>query len=243
MVSKVGSVLVRPGSAGYPPGLDGLEHPPPIYVKGTLVDRPHIAIVGTRQCTRYGVELAERFGRCLAAIGWVTVSGLARGIDTAAHRGMLNRAGVGVAILGCGIDVVYPRSNQGILNGILGAGGAVISEYPGQVPPERWRFPARNRLIAAMSAATVVVESAITGGALITASLAAEMGRPVFAVPGDVDRPASVGTNQLIRDGAIPVFGPEDLIEALSLELGVGQVRASGSGDGTGDPSPESFNN
>lgn len=213
--------FLDPQAPEYPAGLRDLEQPPGIFVRGQLVARPHIAVVGTRRCTRYGIELAESFGRTFADIGWVTVSGLARGIDTAAHRGTLEGGGVGLAVLGSGIDVVYPRSNTPILDGLLSSGGAVISEYPAGTPPDRWRFPARNRIIAAMSSAVVVVESAVTGGALITASLAAELGRPVFAIPGDVDREASVGTNLLIRDGAIPVFGPFDLVEALSLELGV----------------------
>ncbi len=212
---------LRPGSEGYPPGLDDLEDPPPVYIHGELTSRPHIAVVGTRKCTRYGIDLAEAFGHLLATVGWVTVSGLARGIDTAAHRGTIAGGGVGLAVLGCGIDIVYPKSNTRILHDVLALGGAVVSEYPGSTPPDRWRFPARNRLIAAMSSAVVVVESAMTGGSLITATLAAEIGRPVFAVPGDVDRVASVGTNRLIRDGAIPVMSPADLVEALSVELGV----------------------
>ncbi len=210
---------LRPGSDDYPVGLDDLEDPPLLYGKGSLVDLPHVAIVGTRKCTRYGIDLAESFGRHLADIGWVTVSGLARGIDAAAHRGSTAGLGIGLAVLGSGIDTVYPKENRPILDALLEAGGAVVSEYPGNTPPDRWRFPARNRIIAAMSAAVVVVESAITGGAQITATIAAEIGRPVFAVPGDVDRPASTGTNNLIRDGAIPVFGPADLVAELSLAL------------------------
>jgi DNA processing protein len=198
-----------------------LERPPPIFLRGRLVDRPHIAVVGTRRCTSYGSQIAADFGRYLAQAGWVTVSGLARGIDAAAHHGTLQAHGSGLAVLGCGIDTVYPKSNSGLLRGLLDTGGAVVSEYPDFTPPDRWRFPARNRIIAAISAAVVVVESAVTGGALITATLAAEIGRPVFAVPGDIDRPASVGTNLLIRDGAVPVLGPADLGQALALELGV----------------------
>lgn len=216
-----GARELDPGSPGYPVGLLDLERPPRIHVRGELVDRPHIAVVGTRRCTRYGMQIAAEFGRYLSRAGWVTVSGLARGIDAAAHQGTLEGRGLGVAVLGCGIDIVYPKSNTDLLRGLLDGGGAVVSEYPGSTPPEKWRFPARNRLIAAMSAAVVVVESAVTGGALITATLGAEMGRPVFAIPGDIDRQASVGTNLLIRDGAVPVLGPADLMQALALELGV----------------------
>ncbi len=212
--------LVQPSASDYPVGLLDLEDPPPIYVQGDLVDQTGVAVVGTRRCTRYGIDLAESFGAMAARSGWTTVSGLARGIDAAAHRGCLRAMGHAVAILGSGIDVCYPKENLGIYQGILDLGGAVISEYPPGTPPDRWRFPARNRLIAALSAAVVVVEAAEKGGALITARLAAEAGRAVLAVPGDVDREASAGSNRLIRDGAIPVFGADDLREELSLLIG-----------------------
>lgn len=191
-----------------------------MWVLGELAETKSVAVVGTRRCTRYGVDLAESFGSAIARSGWSTVSGLARGIDTAAHRGCLRTSGHAVAVLGSGIDVCYPKENEGLYKRILDLGGAIVSEYPEGTPPDRWRFPARNRLIAAMSNAVVVVEAAVTGGALITARLAAEIGRPVFAVPGDVDRTASEGCNRLIRDGAFPVLGPSDLIEELSLILG-----------------------
>jgi DNA processing protein len=134
-------------------------------------------------------------------------------------------------VLGSGIDVCYPRENQSIYDQILDTGGAIVSEYPPGTPPDRWRFPARNRIIAAISAAVVVVEAARAGGALITARLAAEIGRPVFAVPGDVDRVASAGCNLLIRDGAQPVLGAADLIEELSLILGPPRTASLGAVD------------
>lgn len=212
--------LVVPGEPGYPPGLMDLEKPPPLYVRGSVPSGVCIAVVGTRRCTRYGLEIAGSIGRRIATAGWVTVSGLARGIDAAAHRGTVEAGGRGVAILGSGLDHLYPRENAPLAGELVGLGGAVVSEYPAGTPPDRWRFPARNRLIAAMALAVVVVESKLVGGAQITAVLAAEMGRPVFAVPGDVGREASEGTNQLIRDGAIPIFGAEDLIAELSLLTG-----------------------
>ncbi len=212
--------LVTPTAGGYPQGLADLEAPPPIFVAGELHEHPGVAVVGTRRCTRYGLDLADSFGSAIARSGWTVVSGLARGIDAAAHRGCLRSAGHAVAILGCGIDVCYPKENQALYDGILEAGGAIVSEYPPGIPPDRWRFPARNRLIAAISGAVVVVEAGEKGGALITARLAAEIGRPVFAVPGDVDRQASVGCNLLIRDGAIPALGSDDLMEGLTLILG-----------------------
>lgn len=213
-------VRLSPDSEGYPRGLFDVEEPPAIYVTGSLSEEPAVAVVGTRKCTGYGVGLAESFGGVLAGAGWTTVSGLARGIDAAAHRGTLRAGGRGVAVLGTGVDVIYPRENLPIYERLLELGGAVISEYPNGTPPDRWRFPARNRIIAAISAAVVVVEAAQKGGALITARLAAEIGRPVFVVPGDVDRTASEGCNRLIKDGAHPVLGPADLIEELSLVIG-----------------------
>lgn len=216
----LGHRLIQKTSAEYPVGLGDLEDPPSLFVEGKLGEMPGVAVVGTRRCTRYGIDLAEAFGVAIARSGWTTVSGLARGIDAAAHRGCLRDGGHAVAVLGSGIDVCYPEENRPILDEILAEGGAVVSEYPPGTPPDRWRFPARNRIIAAMSSAVVVVEAAKTGGALITARLAAEIGRPVFVVPGDVDRPASEGCNLLIRDGANPVLGAADLIEELSLSLG-----------------------
>lgn len=211
---------LTPGAPGYPDGLADLEDQPTLYLAGEMPNAPAVAIVGTRRCTRYGVDLAEACGAAVARSGWVTVSGLARGIDAAAHRGSLRASGGAVAVLGSGIDVCYPRENRPIFDQIIADGGAILSEYPPGTPPDRWRFPARNRIIAALSRVVVVVEAARTGGALITARLAAEIGRPVFAMPGDVDRPASEGCNLLIRDGAFPVLGDADLIEELSLILG-----------------------
>lgn len=212
--------LIPVSADEYPVGLRDLEDAPPIYVLGELREPSGVAIVGTRRCTRYGVDLAESFGAAVAGAGWTTVSGLARGIDAAAHRGALRDAGHAVAVLGSGIDVCYPKENRPIYDRILAERGAIVSEYEPGTSPARWRFPARNRLIAAMSAAVVVVEAARTGGALITARLAAEIGRPVFVVPGDVDRWASEGCNRLLRDGAHPVLGSEDLLEELGLVLG-----------------------
>ncbi len=212
--------LSHPDSENYPVGLGDLEDPPPVYVFGVLRADPAVAVVGTRRCTRYGVSLAESFGGVLSAVGWTVVSGLARGIDAAAHRGTLDAGGHAVAVLGSGVDIWYPAENRPLYQRIIDHGGALISEYPSGTPPDRWRFPARNRLIAAISSAVVVVEAGEKGGALITARLAAEIGRPVLVVPGDVDRPASAGCNRLIRDGAYPVLGSDDLIEELSLLLG-----------------------
>lgn len=172
-----------------------------------------VAIVGTRRCTAYGRRLARAFGVACAEQGWAVVSGLARGIDGAAHEGALAADGLAVAVLGAGSDVRYPREHTRLHDGIIASGGTVLTEYPPGTPPQGWRFPPRNRIISGMSAAVVVVESAVTGGSLGTAAHAVEQDRLVFAVPGDVDRVASVGCNLLIRDGAIPVLGADDLVE------------------------------
>ncbi len=208
------------GDAEYPVPLAAVADPPDVlFVQGRLPIGPCVAVVGTRRSTAYGRGLARAFGRAIAAAGWVLCSGLARGIDGEAHRGTLDAGGVGVGVLGCGSDVVYPREHDGLVSG-LSTRGAIVTEYPPGTPPHGWRFPPRNRIISGLSRVVVVVEAAATGGALVTAARAAEQGREVFAVPGDVDRESSLGCNLLIRDGAIPVLGAADLIEALSLVLG-----------------------
>lgn len=214
----LGIDVVLRGDPGYPAHLDRFEDAPDLlFVRGDLPAMPGVGIVGTRRCTAYGLELSEAYGRVAAEIGWPVVSGLARGIDGAAHRGMVQAGGRGIAVLGCGIDVTYPREHRLLGNQILECGGAIVSEYPPGSRPDAWRFPPRNRIIAGLSAAVVVVEAGRTGGALITAVKAAEYGIPVFAMPGDVDRASSEGTNRLIRDGAFPVFDPEDLVAELDL--------------------------
>jgi len=191
-----------------------------LFRKGPLSEEARVAIVGTRQCTEYGRRLAFEWASACAEAGWVVVSGLARGIDAAAHRGALAVGGRTVAVLGCGPDVRYPRQHAGLHREIVDRGGAVVTEYPPGAEPLPWRFPPRNRIISGLSAAVVVVESAASGGSLSTAARAVAQGRMVFAVPGDVDRVASVGCNRLIRDGAVPVLGADDLVEALSLVRG-----------------------
>lgn len=212
--------VMAPDGPDYPVGLLDLEDPPQLYVIGETTTAPAVAVVGTRRCTRYGLNLADSFGHALSRAGWTTVSGLARGIDAAAHRGTLQGPGEAVAVLGSGVDVVYPVENADLYQAILRSGGAIMSEYPPGTRPDRWRFPARNRIIAGIASAVVVVEAGEKGGALITARLAAELGRPVFVVPGDIDRPASIGCNRLIRDGAHPVLGVDDLLAEIELVLG-----------------------
>lgn len=220
-LSAAGFRLVSVDEDEYPPVLSMLPDAPEVlFVRGRLRAERGVAVVGTRRCTAYGKALAEQYGRVIGTAGWELVSGLARGIDVAAHRGTVGAAAVGVAVLGCGLDVDYPRGHRPIADRLVELGGGVVSEYPPGSIPEPWRFPPRNRIIAGLARAVVVVEAAVTGGALITASLALDYGRPVFAVPGDVDRATSRGCNLLIRDGAHPVLDPADLVAELELVLG-----------------------
>jgi DNA processing protein len=188
-----------------------------LFTRGIGSGRPSLGIVGTRACTAYGLELAELYGLVAAQRGWSVVSGLARGIDGAAHRGAVGAGGHCHAVLGSGVDVIYPAAHRRLYRSILDTGGIISSEFPPGTPPEAWRFPTRNRIIAGCSDILLVVEAGVKGGALITARIALDYGVPVYGVPGDVDRSTSVGTNLLIRDGAFPILGPEDLGEVLDL--------------------------
>ncbi len=215
-------VLVR-GSPGYPSALDGAPSAPPYLVvagRAEVLDAPSVAVVGTRRATATGLEVARRLGAELAEAGLNVVSGMARGIDAAAHRGTLGSGsapgvGAAVAVLGCGIDVVYPGDNSALYADLL-EGGVLVSQYGLGVRPEKWRFPERNRTIAGLSLAVVVVESYETGGALSTVAAANEAGREVYAVPGSVLNPAASGSNQLIVDGAAPVRSADDVLSLLS---------------------------
>jgi DNA processing protein len=228
-LATAGVVALAGDDPGFPARLSGRPDAPLlVFVRGSVPDAPTVAVVGTRKCTAYGRRLAHAYGAAIAVAGWVLVSGLARGIDGAAHRGTVSERGRGVAVLGCGLDVPYPREHETLASELARHAGAVISEYPLGTPPEAWRFPPRNRVISGMADAVVVVEAGVKGGALITAGTALEQGVPVFAVPGDVGRDASRGTNLLIRDGAHPVLDPIDLIEALALVVGPPVTSASG---------------
>jgi DNA processing protein len=210
----------------YPPLLAELHDPPAaIHVRGDteILEEPAVAIVGARSCSSYGAGVARELARELARAGVVVVSGLARGIDGEAHRGTLEGGGRTVAVLGCGIDRDYPRSHSELARRIR-EHGAVVSEYPPGVEPAPWRFPARNRIIAGLCAATVVVEARERSGALITADFALELGRDVFAVPGEITSALSAGTNDLLRQGAAPLLSAGDVLEALGLESAVRQL-------------------
>ena len=205
---------------GYPPLLSELHDPPAtLFLRGEAdaVLAPGVAVVGARSCSAYGAQVARALARDLASAGLVVVSGLARGVDGEAHRGALEGGGRTVAVLGCGIDRDYPRSHAELARRIV-ASGAVVSEYPPGVEPAPWRFPARNRIIAGLSLATVVVEARERSGALITADFALELGRDVFAVPGEITSGLSAGTNDLLRQGAAPLTAVRDVLEALGIE-------------------------
>jgi DNA processing protein len=212
---------VARGERLYPPHLAELHDPPArLHLRGLgpeILTRPAVAIVGARSCSRYGAQVARDLARELAASGVVVISGLARGIDGEAHRGALAGGGLTVAVLGCGIDRDYPRSHAELARRVA-ASGLIVSEYPPGVEPAPWRFPARNRIVAGLARATVVVEARERSGALITADFALELGRDVFAVPGEITSALSKGTNDLIRQGAIPLLGADDVLEALGHE-------------------------
>jgi DNA processing protein len=220
----------------YPALVAELHDPPPrLFVRGAaleLLSAPAVAVVGSRSCSPYGAQVARMLGRELACAGVAVVSGLARGIDGEAHRGALEAGGPTVAVLGCGIDRDYPRSNAGLARRIVES-GLVVSEYPPGVEPAPWRFPARNRIIAGLARATVVVEARERSGALITADFALELGREVFAVPGEITAALSAGTNHLLRQGAAPLLSADDVLAALGLErptappAAVGEVAAA----------------
>lgn len=205
----------------YPRLLKEIYNPPPIlYVKGTLPDNNDIciAIVGTRNPSLYGMKMAERFAEQLSSYGIVVVSGMARGIDTAAHRGALKTGGKTVAVTGCGFKYCYPAENLSLSKDIAKT-GAVITEFPSYIKPKPENFPQRNRIISGMCKGVFVIEAGQKSGALITANLALEQGRDVFALPGRAEDLTSKGTNQLLKEGAILVENVEDILEVLNLEI------------------------
>jgi DNA processing protein len=223
-LSRRGLRFLPRSDSAFPRLLRAIHDPPPgLFVRGTagldLLDRPAVAIVGARACSAYGEHVARMLGRELAAAGLVVVSGLARGVDGAAHRGALEAGGLTVAVLGCGVDRTYPAAHTELASRIA-ASGLVVSEYPPGVEPAPWRFPARNRIVAGLARATVVVEAREGSGALITADFALEEGREVFACPGEITSALSAGTNALLRLGATPLTRADDVLEALGVEAG-----------------------
>jgi DNA processing protein len=203
----------------YPAHLKQIDQPPPVlYLKGEIVpeDTWAVAIVGTRAVTAYGRQVTEEIATTLAHNGVTIVSGLARGVDAVAHSAALKAGGRTLAVLGSGVDRIYPPEHRSLAEKIFSQ-GAVLSDYAPGTPPESANFPPRNRIISGLSLAVVVIEAAETSGALITASFAAEHGRDVFAVPGNIYAPQSKGTNRLIANGARPLLSVKDLLDALDL--------------------------
>jgi DNA processing protein len=216
-VARFGVQVLRLGTPEYPATLATIPDPPHLlYVRGALsaADARAVAIVGSRQCTSYGVRIAERLGSGLARAGYTIVSGLARGIDGAAHRGALQAKGRTLAVLAGGLSKIYPPEHADLAREVE-ASGALLSEASMSMTPLAEMFPARNRLISGLSKGVIIVEAAERSGALITARLAGEQGRLVFAVPGPVDSLASAGTLKLLRDGATLIRGVEDVLEEL----------------------------
>ncbi len=208
-------------AAAFPRGLAAIFDPPVgLFVHGdediALLESPAVAIVGARSCSPYGSSVARTLGRELAGAGLVVISGLARGVDGEAHRGALESGGTTIAVLGCGVDRVYPAAH-GELARRVAERGLIVSEYAPGVEPAPWRFPARNRIIAGLAEATVVVEARERSGALITADLALEGGREVFAVPGEITSALSAGTNALLRIGATALTSSTDVLEAFGI--------------------------
>ena len=207
----------------YPKNLLQINDPPPIiYKKGTIVkkDEKALAIVGTRKASHYGLSVARRLASEIASLGITIVSGMAYGIDTAAHEGALGAGGRTFAVLGCGVNVVYPPENFELAKKIIET-GCLISEFSPDDPVENWKFPARNRIISGLSLGTIVIEGGYKSGAMITAKLALEQGREVFAVPGNIEFEQSKGLHWLIKQGAKLIEGIDDILDELTHVLNI----------------------
>ncbi len=218
---SMGVIVLTWDDEAYPNSLKQIDQPPPVlYTLGQLLpeDEWAVAIVGTRRVTSYGRQVAEDVATTLAHNGVTVVSGLARGVDSIAHQAALNAGGRSLAVLGSGVDIVYPPENRKLAAQLVEQ-GALVSDYALGTPPDGLNFPPRNRIISGLSKAVIIVEAGDTSGALITATFAAEQGRDVFAVPGNINAPQSRGTNRLIRDGAQPLLNPQDVLEALNLTM------------------------
>ena len=223
--------FVPRSSPDFPPLLRAIHDPPAgLFLRGVaepeLLSRPAVAIVGARASSGYGASVARSLGRELSAAGLVVVSGLARGIDAETHRGALDAHGATVAVLGCGIDRDYPTAHAELARRVAEA-GLIVSEYAPGVEPAPWRFPARNRIVAGLCVATIVVEARERSGALITTDLAMEEGREVFAVPGEITSALSAGTNALLKLGAAPLTSAADVLASLGIEPEAGAAERS----------------
>ncbi len=227
-IAAAGARVLTWESPDYPHLLREISAPPPVlYVKGTITEKDAwaVSVVGTRRTSDYGREVTRRLTGALARNGITIVSGMARGIDGEAHRAALKAGGRTIAVLGCGIDRVYPPEYRKLAQEIA-AHGALVSDYPLGTKPEGKNFPPRNRIISGLSLGVLIVEAGVRSGALITADYAAEQGRDVFAVPGSILAHGHAGTNALIQDGAKVVLGPGDILEELNLTMVAEQVEA-----------------
>lgn len=214
-----GRVVVQ-GEPGYPARLTPLPQAPELlYVRGELDDRPAVAVVGSRHDTRYGRQMAFDIASGLARAGVTVVSGLARGIDTAAHRGALAGGGKTIAVLGGGFSNLYPPENKDLAEKIVQTGGALVTEYPPDATPLPFHFPLRNRIISGLSDGVLLIEAALKSGTLSTVNHALSQGRPVFALPGNVDAPGSALPLKLLKEGAVLCTGARDILDALSLPV------------------------
>lgn len=216
-LAQAGAVFITARDEGYPKMLKEIHDPPiGLYRKGGyLFEQPCIAIVGSRRTTLYGQSVAKKLGAELARLGFCVVSGLARGIDTAAHEGALSVGGKTAAVLGTGIDIIYPSENLALYRRIAET-GAILSEFPFGRKADKQSFAMRNRIVSGICEGVVVVESDVQGGAMITARFAGEQGRLIFAVPGRIDQATSRGCHQLIRDGAMLLTGVDDILAELN---------------------------
>ncbi len=219
-ISAINIQILTIQDTNYPRRLKSIDHPPPVlYIKGDLreEDECALAVVGTRQKTAYGKQVASELCQFLVRNGITIISGLARGIDSVAHQAAIDAGGRTIAVMGCGVDIIYPPEHRDLADRIM-ANGALVSDYFPGTQPEGINFPPRNRIISGLSLATVVVEAGEKSGALITAEFAVSQGREVFSVPGPIFTPHSKGTNRLIQDGAIPLNNFHDILTALDID-------------------------
>jgi DNA processing protein len=220
-IQRQGITVITWIDANYPARLKEIDQSPPVlYLRGSLdeADNWAVAIVGTRRVTPYGRQVTEELAAFLGRNGVTVVSGLARGVDAIAHQAALKAGGRTIAVLGCGVDRIYPPEHRQLAEQMMIRGG-LLSDYPIGTPPEGINFPPRNRIISGLSLAVVVIEASEQSGALITATFAAEQGREVFAVPGNIYAPQSKGTNRLVSQGARPLLNAQDVLEALNLTM------------------------
>src|SRR5262244_3504628 len=221
-IRDFGATVITQQSPSYPQSLRQIHAPPIVlYVWGELLDRDHhaIGVIGARRTTHYGMESAKKLAYQLAYAGLTVISGLARGIDTAAHQGALAAKGRTIAVIGSGLSKLYPPENAGLAEKICNGNGAILSEFSMEIEPDRQTFPMRNRIISGWSQGILIVEAGLNSGALITASQAIEQGRSVYAVPGHINAPSAIGSNRLIQQGAKLVIDANDILDDLQILL------------------------